>query len=173
MRFNATRFQPSRGNHDSMNFADVEPTEMLLSYASAVVPLFLVDGEKSDEDAMTKAMKFPAIAAAVLTMSFPAGAATLNTMNEVGAALQTCWTPPANSDKSSVTLSFSFKRDGTLIGPPKATAIHVTGDDKARKAYVDAATKALNDCLPVSFSPSLAQGVAGTVFTLQFNSPKT
>ena len=41
-----------------------------------------------------------------------------------------------------------------------------------RKAYVDAATKALNDCLPLSLSPSLAQGIAGNVFTLQFNSPK-
>jgi hypothetical protein len=122
--------------------------------------------------AMTKAVRFSAIAASLLLASFPAGAASLNSMNEVGAALLTCWTPPAGSDNSSVTLSFSFKRDGTLIGPPKATAIHVNGDDKARKAYVDAATKALHDCLPVSFSPSLAQGVAGTVFTLQFNSPK-
>ena len=101
-----------------------------------------------------------------------AGAAQLNTMNEVGTALQACWNPPANSGNASVTLSFSFKRDGTLIGPPKPTAIKFTGDEKARKAYVDAATAALHNCLPLSFSPSLAQGVAGNVFTLQFNSPK-
>ena len=113
------------------------------------------------------------IAGALLAVPFPSVAASLNSMNEVGAALLACWTPPANSDNSSVTLSFSFKRDGTLIGPPKTTAIHVSGDDKARKAYVDAATKALHDCLPLSFSPSLAQGIAGNVFTLQFNSPKT
>ena len=112
-------------------------------------------------------------AGALLVVPFPSVAASLNSMNEVGAAMLACWTPPANSENSSVTLSFSFKRDGTLIGPPRTTAIHVSGDDKARKAYVDAATKALSDCLPVSFSPSLAQGVAGSVFTLQFNSPKT
>jgi len=93
-------------------------------------------------------------------------------MAEVGNALEACWTPPANSDISSVTLSFSFKRDGTLIGPPKPTAIKVNGDDKARKAYVDAATAALHHCLPLSFSPSLAQGIAGSVFTLRFDSPK-
>jgi len=112
------------------------------------------------------------IAGALLAVPFPSVAASLNSMNEVGAALLACWTPPANSDNSSVTLSFSFKRDGTLIGPPKTTAIHVSGDEKARKAYVDAATKAMQDCLPLSFSPSVAQGVAGNVFTLQFNSPK-
>ena len=111
-------------------------------------------------------------AGALSIATFPSAAASLNSMNEVGAALLACWTPPANSENSSVTLSFSFKRDGTLIGPPRTTAIHVSGDDKARKAYVDAATKALNDCLPLAFSPSLAQGVAGNVFTLQFNSPK-
>lgn len=110
--------------------------------------------------------------AGALLMPFPSMAASLNSMNEVGAAVLACWTPPANSANSSVTLSFSFKRDGTLIGPPRTTAIHVNGDDKARKAYVDAATKALQSCLPISFSPSLAQGIAGNVFTLEFNSPK-
>ncbi|WP_338011921.1 hypothetical protein [Mesorhizobium sp. ORS 3428] len=94
-------------------------------------------------------------------------------MNEVSTALQACWTPPANSGTASVTLSFSFKRDGTLIGPPKPTAIKVSGNDKARQAYVDAATAALRNCLPLSFSPTLAQGIPGKVFTLQFNSPKS
>ncbi|RWB21916.1 MULTISPECIES: hypothetical protein [Mesorhizobium] len=116
--------------------------------------------------------RYSAIVGALLALPLPANAAPLNTMNEVGAALQACWTPPANSGNSSVTLSFSFKRDGTLIGPPKPTAIKVSGDDKARQAFVDAATAALRNCLPLSFSPALAQGIPGKVFTLQFNSPK-
>lgn len=122
---------------------------------------------------MTTKIGLTATALAVVALaSWPSQAAILNTMAEVGNALEACWTPPANSDKSSVTLSFSFKRDGTLIGPPKPTAIKVNGDEKARKAYLDAATNALHDCLPLSFSPALAQGVAGSVFTLRFNSPK-
>nr|WP_292565505.1 hypothetical protein [Mesorhizobium sp.] len=71
-----------------------------------------------------------------------------------------------------VTLSFSFERDGTLIGPPRPTAIKVNGDAKAKKTFVDAATDALRNCLPLTFSPKLAQGIAGNVFTLQFASPK-
>jgi hypothetical protein len=82
------------------------------------------------------------------------------------------WTPPAGAGNASVTLSFSFKRDGTLIGPPRPTAIKVDGDADTRKSFVDAATTALQKCLPLSFSPTLAQGVAGNVFTVQFASPK-
>ncbi|WP_348524258.1 MULTISPECIES: hypothetical protein [unclassified Mesorhizobium] len=77
----------------------------------------------------------------------------------------------AGVGNASVTLSFSFKRDGTLIGPPRPTAIKVDGRD-TRKSFVDAATTALQKCLPLSFSPTLAQGVAGNVFTVQFASPK-
>lgn len=120
-----------------------------------------------------KNVALPTIAAALLAaMSCRSNAAELNTMNDVGAALQACWVPPANSENSSVTLSFSLRRDGTLIGPPRPTAIKVSGDAKARQAYVEAATSALQHCLPLSFSPALAQGIAGKVCVLQFNSPK-
>lgn len=113
-----------------------------------------------------------AIAGVVLAGGYPSDAAPLDTMAEVGDAIQACWTPPAGVGNASVTLSFSFKRDGTLIGPPRPTAIKVDGDADTRKSFVDAATTALQKCLPLSFSPTLAQGVAGNVFTLQFASPK-
>jgi hypothetical protein len=100
----------------------------------------------------------------------PSYAASLTTMKEVGAAIKACWTPPAEARNSSVTLSFSFKRDGTLIGPPRPTAVKVTGDAKARQSFIDAATQALQHCLPLSFSPDLAKGIAGTIFTVQFAS---
>jgi len=102
----------------------------------------------------------------------PSHAATLNTMDDVKAAIQACWTPPADAANSTVTLSFSFKRDGTLIGPPRPTAAKVAGDEKARKSFIDAAIAAVKNCTPLSLSPTLAQGIGGNVFTLQFVSPK-
>ncbi|QND57079.1 hypothetical protein [Mesorhizobium huakuii] len=102
----------------------------------------------------------------------PSQAAVLNTMDDVGDAIQACWTPPADAGNSTVTLSFSFKRDGSLIGPPRPTAVKVAGDDKARKAFIDAAIAAVKNCTPLTFSPALAQGVGGNVFTLQLVSPK-
>ena len=119
---------------------------------------------------MHMANKLGMAGVALCAAVWPAHAATLNSMNEVGAALQACWSPPDGIKKAKVTLSFSFKRDGTLIGPPRPTAIEVDGDAKTRKAFVDAAVKALQQCVPLSFSPKLAQGISGTVYTQQFTS---
>ena len=70
-----------------------------------------------------------------------AGAEQLQTMDDVGAAIQACWTPPPGIPNSWVTLSFSFKRDGSLMGPPKPTATDVKGGDAAKQAFVDAAVQ--------------------------------
>jgi hypothetical protein len=113
-----------------------------------------------------------AIAGVLAGATCQSNAAPLNSMDDVGAAIRASWTPPANAGNSTVTLSFTFRRNGTLIGSPKPTAINVAGDDKARQSFVDAAIAAVEHCLPLSFSPALAQGIPGTVFTLQFNSPK-
>jgi hypothetical protein len=102
----------------------------------------------------------------------PSYAATLNTMDDVGVAIQACWTPPADAGDSTVTLSFSFKRDGSLIGPPRPTAVKVAGDDKARKAFIEAAIEAVKNCTPLTLSPALAKGIGGNVFTMQLVSPK-
>ncbi|WP_379066326.1 hypothetical protein ACHMW4_11690 [Mesorhizobium sp. UC22_110] len=115
------------------------------------------------------------IVLAALTVGLSAGtlsAEPLNTMGEVGSALQSCWAPPSDAAKGSITLQFSFKRDGTLIGQPKATSIRVDGDADQRKKLVQAATEAVQKCVPLTFAPKLADGMAGTVFTLQLASPK-
>ena len=111
-----------------------------------------------------------AIAVAVLTLaSTRAGAEPLQTMDAVGAALQACWNAP--DTKGAVTLTFSIKRDGSLIGPPKPMAIAVDGDDDARKAFVDAAIAAVQACTPLDLAPALAAGIAGSVYSMQFTSP--
>ena len=113
-----------------------------------------------------------AIAAVWAGMLGQAQAEPLKTMDEVGAAIMACWNAPSDTEGSSVTLSFSFKRDGSLIGQPRPTAISVKGDGNARKAFVDAAIAATQRCTPLSFSPAIAAGIAGNVFTMQFVSPE-
>ncbi|MGN6550197.1 MAG: hypothetical protein ACTHJ3_09925 [Pararhizobium sp.] len=112
------------------------------------------------------------ITAASLALAVPAAAqaAPLSTMGAVGDALMACWKPPANVKNAFVTLSFSFKRDGTLIGPPRPVSIQVPGDQDARKAFIKAAVDAVTHCAPLTFSPELAAGIGGQVFTLAFHS---
>lgn len=115
------------------------------------------------------------ISLVALAIGQPVGklsAEPLNTMADVGSALQHCWEPPSGAAKGSITLQFSFKRDGSLIGPPKATSIRVDGDADQRKQLVQAATNAVQKCMPLVFAPQLADGMAGTLFTLQLASPK-
>jgi hypothetical protein len=95
----------------------------------------------------------------------------LDTMEAVGAAIMACWHSPPNTDGSAVTLSFSFDRDGNLLGPPMPTDIAVAGDEDARQQFVDAAIQALESCMPLSFTPGLAAGLAGNPFTMRFTSP--
>ena len=123
---------------------------------------------------MRRFARMLSICAATLFVAMsPLAAAPLNTMDEVGAAIRACWTAPADSKGSFVTLSFSFKRDGTLIGPPQPTDISVAGDEEAKKHFVDAAIAAVESCVPLEFAPALAAGIGGQVFTMQFASQDT
>lgn len=113
------------------------------------------------------------ISATMLLLAAPMSiAAPIQNAEDAGVAIMACWTPPADSNGSFVTLSFSFKRDGTLIGPPQPTDINVAGDEDAKKRFIDAAIAALESCQPLDFAPEFAEGVGGQVFTLQFASPK-
>lgn len=94
----------------------------------------------------------------------------LQTMDDVGRAIAGCWKPASNL-RGMVTLSFSFNRDGSLIGPPRPTSIEVDGDADARKEFVGSAIQAVQSCTPLSFSSSLAQGIGGQVFTMPFSAP--
>lgn len=122
---------------------------------------------------MTQVLNRVSFALAISLIATPSAmAGPLNTMEDVGKAIQACWTAPEGSQKSTVTLRFSFKRDGSLIGPPRAAAIATQGNDQARKSFVTAAVDAVTHCTPLTFTPELAQGIAGQVFTMQFASPE-
>ncbi|OAP40987.1 hypothetical protein AU381_03625 [Sinorhizobium glycinis] len=119
---------------------------------------------------MKVAVGLAAVSLFFATATDPLRAEPLMTVNDVSDALSKCWTPPADSKDSFVTLKFAFRGNGTLMGPPQPTAIRVTGDADQRKAFVAAATAALENCMPLEFSKELADEIAGTVFTLQFYS---
>jgi hypothetical protein len=115
-------------------------------------------------------MKCPALFWTVALAAWPlvAHADPLTTMDQVGQQVLSCWAPPAGMTKSAVRMSFSFKQDGTLIGPPEPTFIDVNGDEAVRDAFIAAAADAIERCTPVEFSADLAAGIGGQVFTLEF-----
>ena len=106
--------------------------------------------------------------AALILMLLAADADPLTTMGEVGAVIMSCWKPPVGVEKSTVTLSFSIKSDGSLVGPPQSTFINVAGDEEVRQHFVAAAMDAVDRCTPVELSPALAEGIGGQPFTMEF-----
>jgi hypothetical protein len=107
----------------------------------------------------------------VLQLSPSVSKETLTSMNQVSAALQRCWSKTAFAQHdASVTLRFSFKRDGTLLGRPQPSAIVFSGGQDQRRAFVNAAIKALNECVPLDFSAEIVDGVPGQVFSMEFRS---
>jgi hypothetical protein len=119
---------------------------------------------------MRRFARFFAISALLIAAS-PSTAQPIESMDGAGDAILACWNPPPDSTGSYVTLSFSFKRDGTLIGPPQPTELKVAGGPEAEERFIDAAIAALENCTPLEFSPTLAAGIPGQVFTMRFTSP--
>ena len=114
-----------------------------------------------------------AIAAGLLgLLTATALADPLKNTDEVAATLQACWKPPSGSEDLFVTMKFSFRRDGSLLGRPLPAIINVVGDEKARQRFIDAAIRAIERCTPLDFAPAFAEGVGGHVFMMRFAAPK-
>jgi hypothetical protein len=88
-------------------------------------------------------------------------------MAEVGAALTRCSGASVSARAPYVTLSFSFRRDGRLLGPLEIAAIKVRGDAAARRRFAEAAIAAFERCIPLRLAPALGANIAGQVFTMQ------
>ena len=94
----------------------------------------------------------------------------INTLNELGAALRTCWIPPS-LDRSragmQVTVQMSFRRNGELFGKPKVTFESSGASDDERLAYRIAVAAMLKRCASLPFTDALGNAVAGRPFTMR------
>ena len=114
-----------------------------------------------------------ALALAVLTSG--AGAeqapARLNTIKDMGAALQACWVPPPIDQARpgmQITVQMTFKRTGELFGQPRITFESAGASDDERLAYRIAVAEMLKRCSPLPFTDALGNAVAGRPFTMRF-----
>jgi len=80
--------------------------------------------------------------------SCKAGKATVGNWQALREHFASCWTIPAGTAGSSVTLRFGISAAGELRGPPLITATNVKPKEMAA-AYRKAATTVLEQCLPV------------------------
>jgi len=117
--------------------------------------------------------------AAVLTVSTAASAQQApvgppaNTIQEMGAALWSCWVPPPDTQNFQVTIRFSLKRSGEVLGKPMITYSTFNGTEQEQRIIIDRILASLEACTPVNITPALGGAIAGRILTMTFSSPST
>lgn len=92
----------------------------------------------------------------------------VDTINEMFSAIFACWEPPPGTAGMTVTLQFSIRRNGTLIGKPRATYSHLSKDGILNRAFVASVIEALDKALPLPVSDSMGGAIAGRTLFPRF-----
>jgi hypothetical protein len=97
----------------------------------------------------------------------------LERLTDVGPALAQCLQNPNQPALSQpnqhrqVTFLFSFRRDGTLIAPPRLTYSEPPAQADHQRPFADAARAAIVACAPLPFTPRFASAIAGRPFAVR------
>lgn len=95
----------------------------------------------------------------------------LDTIGDLFAALRSCWTPPPEDEAREgmqMSVKFSFKRDGGLVGPPRVTYATDGVPAQTRNIYLGAIKDALNGCTPLTLSHGLGGAIAGRPIMIRY-----
>jgi len=92
----------------------------------------------------------------------------INIIKDMWPALYACWTPPPGSTGFALTLVFSIRRDGSLIGKPQLTYSKSNGDEILKRAFFASVLEALNQSLPLPVTDSFGGAIAGRPLALLF-----
>ena len=95
----------------------------------------------------------------------------LDNIGDLFAALRSCWTPPqADSAKEGMqmTVRFSFKRSGDLIGPPRMTFATAGVPSEVRETYFKAINDSIGACVPLKFTGNLGGALAGRPIAIRY-----
>ena len=88
----------------------------------------------------------------------------LDTIGDLFAELRSCWSPPpvdAARQGMQMSVRFSFKRSGEMIGPPRMTYATEGVSTDTRDTYLKAINASLDACLPLKLSGGRGGAIAG------------
>jgi hypothetical protein len=95
----------------------------------------------------------------------------LDTIGDLFAALRSCWSPPPADDAREgmqMSVRFSFKRSGEVIGPPRVTYATSGVTQNTRETYRQAIISSLDTCLPLRFTRGLGGALAGRPIAIRY-----
>jgi hypothetical protein len=95
----------------------------------------------------------------------------LDNIGDLFAALRSCWTPPQTDSAKEgmqMTVRFSFKRSGDLIGPPRMTFATSGVPAEVRETYLKAINDSIDACVPLKFTGNLGGALAGRPIAIRY-----
>jgi len=95
----------------------------------------------------------------------------LDTIGDLFAALRSCWSPPpADVAREGMQMSvrFSFKKSGEMIGPPRMTFSTAGTPADVRETYLKAINASLDACIPLKFTDGLGGALAGRPIAIRY-----
>jgi hypothetical protein len=95
----------------------------------------------------------------------------LDNIGDLFAALRSCWTPPPADDARAgmqMSVRFSFKRSGEMIGAPRLTYATQGVPADTRATYLKAINNSLDACVPLKFSGGLGGAIAGRPIMIRY-----
>ncbi|WP_342710989.1 hypothetical protein AAFG13_02125 [Bradyrhizobium sp. B124] len=95
----------------------------------------------------------------------------LDTIGDLFAALRSCWAPPPADDAREgmqMSVRFSFKRTGEMIGTPRLTFATRGIPPDTRTTYLNAINASLGACLPLKFTGGLGGALAGRPIMIRY-----
>ena len=95
----------------------------------------------------------------------------LDNIGDLFAALRSCRTPPsadAAKQGMQMTVRFSFKRSGDMIGPPRVTYATAGVPADIRDTYLKTINASLDACVPLKFTGDLAGALAGRPIAIRY-----
>jgi hypothetical protein len=95
----------------------------------------------------------------------------LDNIGDLFAALRSCWVPPpADVAREGMQMSvrFSFKRSGEMMGPPRITFATAGVPADTRETYLKAINASLAACIPLKFTDGLGGALAGRPIAIRY-----
>jgi hypothetical protein len=101
----------------------------------------------------------------------PSPDAPINSIRELFAALRACWAPPPRADAldgMQMTVRFSYRRSGDIIGAPFVTYVKPGANADGRQTFRKAIDEALERCGRLPFATGFKSAIAGRPISIRY-----
>ncbi len=121
---------------------------------------------------MALALVIPLACAALPAHAQQAKGGPINTLQQMYDRIGSCWRNPdlpPGDPGAQITVRFSLKRNGELIGEPNITYETEYVSPEKRQMFRSAVIEALQRCIPLPISDGLGNAIAGRPIAFRFD----